>query len=259
MHAVVGADGSQVLVAAQGGHIVSWRTADGTERLFVSSLATNIEGQAIRGGIPICFPQFAGIGDLPKHGFARNCRWNQVDHDTFGIDVGANDWNGWPHPCSLRLNVGLGANTLVVTLTVQNTGPQPFTFTGALHTYLRCHDVDSVTVSGLNGSVVRNARSVVSDIGFGDGEVEVDLSILRPSRAAVAHGCSVDDSRIICAQTGFPDVVVWNIGRVGGQTMKDLGPGEWKQYVCIEAAIADVPIDVGPATKWVGTQTLVVL
>jgi D-hexose-6-phosphate mutarotase len=33
---------------------------------------------------------------------------------------------------------------------------------------------------------------------------------------------------------GFPDAVVWNIGseRAGG--LKDLGAGEWENYVCCE-------------------------
>jgi glucose-6-phosphate 1-epimerase len=257
--AVTGTDGSRVLIAAQGGHVVSWRTADGTERLFVSSLATNENGQAIRGGIPICFPQFAGIGDLPKHGFARNARWTQLDHDTFGVDVGVNDWKGWPHSCALHLHVGLGPSALTITLRAANTGDQPLTFTGALHTYLHCDDVTTVNVSGLRGARIRNGSAVVGDIGFDDGEVDVDLSILQPQGVAIATGLLGDESKIICAQTGFPDVVVWNIGRIGGQKMTDLGPGEWKRYVCIEAAAADSSITIEPGKNWVGSQTLVVV
>ena len=39
---------------------MSWR--DGEERLFVSSASLFEAGAAIRGGIPICFPQFAARG-----------------------------------------------------------------------------------------------------------------------------------------------------------------------------------------------------
>lgn len=43
--------------------------------LFISSKAIFQEGKAIRGGIPVIFPQF-GPGPLPQHGFARNMKWN---------------------------------------------------------------------------------------------------------------------------------------------------------------------------------------
>jgi len=42
--------------------------------LFCSPLSVYASGKAIRGGIPIVFPQFGG-GPLPQHGFARNRKW----------------------------------------------------------------------------------------------------------------------------------------------------------------------------------------
>nr|GEY69514.1 putative glucose-6-phosphate 1-epimerase [Tanacetum cinerariifolium] len=36
--------------------------------------------QPVRGGIPICFPQFASFGTLWQYGFARNRLWT-LDED----------------------------------------------------------------------------------------------------------------------------------------------------------------------------------
>ena len=42
------------------------------ELIFVSRKAVFKPPKAIRGGVPVCFPQFGGFGPLQQHGFARN-------------------------------------------------------------------------------------------------------------------------------------------------------------------------------------------
>jgi glucose-6-phosphate 1-epimerase len=43
--------------------------------IFLSERAKFCHGTAIRGGILVCFPQFADEGPLLKHGFARISVW----------------------------------------------------------------------------------------------------------------------------------------------------------------------------------------
>ena len=248
----VGADGSSALVALHGGHVVSWQTADGTERLFLSSKATAHNGAAIRGGIPVCFPQFAGLGSLPKHGFARTSTWRHEGGGQFALNVAPTAWPGWPHACRLELAVGLGPSTLTATLTVHNNGSEPFTFTGALHTYLACSDITSTHVHGLDGCAIHGGGQVAGDIRFADGTNDVDHSVLEP-RGPVTVG------ELLCAQTGFADVVVWNVGKTLAAKMADLGPEEWRSYVCVEAATIGAPVTVLACGRWQGSQTLVVV
>lgn len=63
------------MVALHGAQVLSWRPDDGRERLFVSTRAVFDGKAAIRGGMPVIFPQFGERGALQKHGFARNQRW----------------------------------------------------------------------------------------------------------------------------------------------------------------------------------------
>ena len=71
---------ARVVLHPYGAHVVSWTTADGDERLFLSPRSAYSEGAAIRGGVPVIFPQFNQRGpdfDVPRHGFARNRRWRR--------------------------------------------------------------------------------------------------------------------------------------------------------------------------------------
>ena len=77
-------DGAEATITLYGAHLVSWKavtTAGGPaqERLFLSSLSA-LDGQkAIRGGVPVIFPQFAERGTGMRHGFARVSTWRVLD------------------------------------------------------------------------------------------------------------------------------------------------------------------------------------
>ncbi|WP_229425240.1 hypothetical protein [Massilia sp. Se16.2.3] len=49
-------DGAQATVTLYGAHLVSWRGADGRERLFCSARSSQDGAKAIRGGVPVIFP-----------------------------------------------------------------------------------------------------------------------------------------------------------------------------------------------------------
>jgi D-hexose-6-phosphate mutarotase len=75
--------GASVSAYCWGAHVTSWKNSDCEELLFMSEKAVLDGKKAIRGGIPICWPQFgagpAGPHTLPKgHGFARISEWDCV-------------------------------------------------------------------------------------------------------------------------------------------------------------------------------------
>ena len=138
-------DGARAELTLHGAHVLSWVPVAGGEQLFLSRKSEYRPGVAIRGGVPVIFPQFAGRGPLPKHGFARTLPWELLSVEG-GLAVLTLQDNPatraiWPYAFRLEYRVELGRQNLAMRLGVVNTGTQAFSFTAALHTYLRVEDV----------------------------------------------------------------------------------------------------------------------
>ena len=132
------------------------------EQLFTSSQAVlGTPGTAIRGGVPICWPQFGTLEtakDAPKlpHGFVRQSgSWQvfEVSDDTvsFRLIPDADMMKKWPCEFEFVYTVSLGAKSMNLKMEVMNTGLKPLEFTGCLHTYFRCESCTKCTVEGLKG------------------------------------------------------------------------------------------------------------
>jgi len=265
---LVAGDGARAEVYLHGAHVASWTPAGGGgERLFLSAHSRFGPGEAIRGGIPVCFPQFAAQGPLPNHGFARVSVWELAEAQRTGTgaarallrlaDSPATRAQ-WPHPFALELAVSVTGRMLELGLAVINTGTKAFEFTGALHTYLRVADVRRAVVRGL-----RNVRYRDKALGT-DGSLEtapalaIDREIDRVYYAAPADLAAVEPGRTVAVRaTGFPDTVVWNPGPERGATLDDLEPDGYLRMLCIEAAVSRGPATVAPGARWTGSQTLI--
>ncbi|MBL8223937.1 MAG: D-hexose-6-phosphate mutarotase [Chromatiales bacterium] len=262
-----GPRGASLVVALQGAQAVSWVPPDGRERLYLSERAVRDGRTPIRGGIPVCFPQFAGLGPLPKHGFLRTTPWRVVaarsgpDYALVTLETTDTDATRtlWPHAFRTELTLMLEADRLDLELCVTNTGGVAFTFTGALHTYLQVADVGRVTIDGLQGCAYRDAANgdrILDEIPSTltiQGEVDrVYRNVERPLRVAT------DEGSLIVGSQGFTDVVLWNPGAGKGDALADLPPGGWRRLLCVEAACADTPVSVAAGEEWYGRQSLVV-
>lgn len=142
-----------------GATVTSWKTADGNERLFLSTAADLTGKKPIRGGIPLVFPVFGpppkdhATGQLPQHGFARNNTWEFLgksssesmstkSDDSVKLDFGLSTAmlpedtrKKWPYEFGLVYSVTLGKSKLEVQLHVQNKGEQAFDFQCLFHSY----------------------------------------------------------------------------------------------------------------------------
>jgi len=260
---LVSDDGARAEIYLHGGHLTSWVHADGAERLFLSSTSLFGPETAIRGGVPVIFPQFAGRGPLSKHGFARTAAWElletQLDPPTvsFRLVDSAATRQVWPHAFKAVLTVTILARQLELSLEISNPGPDAFSFTAALHTYLRTPHIGSTMIEGLSGLPYldstagdRPARQPEADLSF-KGEVD-RIYLDAPSALAVR----TPDRRLAVESAGFPDVVVWNPWREKGAALSDLEPEGYRHMVCLEAAVIGRPVALQPGESWRGVQRL---
>ena len=260
-----GPRGAQAVVSRFGGQVLSWTPSDGRERLYLSERAIFDGREPIRGGIPVCFPQFSSQGGLPKHGFVRCKPW-QVTAQRCGDDYAlvtllteddAATHALWSHSFELELTVMLEADTLDLELGLSNTGEEALTFTGALHTYLQVDAIENVRLSGLCGTNYRDSAN-----GGREGREAADILTFAGETDRIFLGASrplsLNDGagQLGIAQDGFTDVVVWNPWADKGAALADLPPDGWRRMLCVEAAVAGAPLTVRPGEEWYGRQKL---
>jgi glucose-6-phosphate 1-epimerase len=252
-----------VLVALHGAHVLSW-IAGGRERLYLSPTAVFDGKSAIRGGVPVCFPQFNERGPLPKHGFARNLAWTpgraSSDESNGDARLGLQLASGpatqaaWPGGFEFNLHLTLGPNRLQMELVARNTGTTPWSFTGALHTYLRVQHISAVQLDGLEGQPCWDALADTRNAHAGavrfDGEFD-RVFRAAPGPLVMREGASALQ---ITQSESFADTVVWNPGPA--KQLADLPAGGYAHMLCVEAAQVEQPLTLAPGASWSGWQRL---
>ncbi|XP_068332415.1 putative glucose-6-phosphate 1-epimerase isoform X1 [Pyrus communis] len=267
--------GSSAEVYLYGAHVTSWKNDHGEELLFVSSKAIFKPPKAIRGGIPLCFPQFSNLGPLDAHGFARNRFWS-IDSDPSPFPTNSpnkvsvdlilkpteEDMKTWPHSYEFRLRVALGPGgdlTLISRIRNTNTDGKPFTFTFAYHTYFAVSDISEVRVEGLETlDYLDNLQSRKRCTEQGDAitfESEVDkIYLSTPTKIAILD--HEKKRTFVIRKDGLPDAVVWNPWDKKAKALTDFGDDEYKHMLCVEAAAIEKPITLKPGEEWRGRQEL---
>jgi glucose-6-phosphate 1-epimerase len=230
-----------------GAQVTSWKPAGNEETLFLSTKSHWQEGQAIRGGIPICFPWFRGKADDPKapaHGVVRTRAWQLdsiVGNDagvavTMSIESDEQTRRWWPAEFRLVHRVIFGPE-LTLELVCTNTGKTDLRFEEALHTYNRVANVASVRLQGLDEvHFLDNTDSNAAKVQHGDLKIAstTDKAFLDTHK-----GVDLIDPelrrRIRLDKANSLTTVVWNPWQEGAMRLQDLGNDEWSQFLCVEA------------------------
>jgi glucose-6-phosphate 1-epimerase len=262
--------GDTVLVALQGAQVLSW-VSQGRERLFLSPNNLWDGKSAIRGGVPVCFPQFNQRGALPKHGFARNMNWTvgeevasgDVAHIVFTLSTNADTLAIWQQAFVAELRVALTSGQLTLTLTVNNTEAQnELHFTGALHTYLAVDDIDLTELRGLGGcpewDAVADVHGLADEALYFDGEFDRVYSWGESASSNPLHLQDGTSTLQIEQSPSWANSVVWNPGEAKCAALADMPAHGFARMVCVEAAQVFEPISIPAGGQWVGWQRLTV-
>ncbi len=268
---LVAPDGARATVLLHGGHLVSWQPASAEEQLYMSPKSEFVSGQAIRGGVPVIFPQFAARGPLQRHGFARTKPWalvmaEQGKDDALAVLRLSDDAATrmfWPHAFELELSVRISGREIQIELACENKGEEAFEFTAALHSYLRVADIDSTSLQGLTAmrywdSLDEMEKVQRVDLLLPGGNLDRIYHRVREAMT-LRERLATTERRLQIAQQGFEDAVVWNPGAEKCAALADMPADGHKQMLCVEAAAVETPVRLAAGEGWAGMQTLTLL
>lgn len=262
--------GDAAIVALQGAQVLSWVTANGTERLYLSPRSVFDGHTAIRGGVPVCFPQFNQRGPLAKHGFARNLPWRVMDEGlsdsgtavraVLALDHSEQTRHWWPHGFAARLAVVLRRGGLRMELSVQNTGSTAWDFTAALHSYLSVLDIAQTHLHGLEGCARWDAVADVRGVQTGpvrfDGEYD---SVFAAAASPLRIDGTAGPALRLSQSANWHNTVVWNPGAALSERLADMPDDGYRHMLCVEAAVVEQPVPLAPGERWTGWQDIEIL
>ncbi len=253
-----GGDNGAIELFLRGAQLSGFTTQSGRSMLFTSSREQSQNEKLRHGGIPICFPWFGPkIGDpQAMHGFARNLEWDVAEAEekalTLTLASDAHTLNIWPHPFRLVYRVEFEAETLRLSMKIQNTGTSAFEFELALHTYYRVADVSAIHIDGLDGKTYLDktenyARKVQNGAVTIAGETD---RVYLDSGGPITLRDGENEVRI-SNLGGWRSTIVWNPWQKKARAMPDLGEDDWKHFVCIESgAVAEDAMELAAGQSY---------
>ena len=241
-----------------GAHLTHFQKNGEPTLLFLSRQSKFGEGEAIRGGIPICFPWFGGREGQPSHGLARILSWELVETST-GPDGSVKVRLRLPQT-SLKTEwsalktefIVTVADTLTMELSATNTSKdKTLEIEDCLHTYFHVGEIGAVSITGLQGA------SYLDNSGDGKGERKTDgdavLKITKETNRLYLNTTSPVEVRdekfqrkLRIEKWNSQSTVVWNPWTT--QKMPDdFNSADHKDMVCVESGnIKENKIQLAP-------------
>lgn len=223
-------------IALQGAHLLSWTPAQAKQDvLWLSEIEPFILGNAIRGGIPICYPWF-GAADTPAHGYARIRLWQLSDYIITDEKVRLEfSLFSEHHLIEAKLNMEFSHECQ---LTLTHYGTQPAQ--AALHSYFNISNIEHVSVHGLPTSCF-NKLSHQQENVFSPRQINenVDCIYHTPAPLTLEIVDPIFKRNIEIEQLDATDTILWNPWHKTTSGMSEQG---YRNMVCVETAKIDCSI-----------------
>lgn len=261
-------EGSGAEVYAYGSHATGWTSKDGVQRLYMSSKAEHQDGKALRGGMPICWPQFNSWGPLScKHGFVRaNGNWQLAggtqtasgEHNSIAFKITDDEASNklFPNRFELIVTHSIEDDALHTNVAVKNNNPFGFSFSFQflLHTYLAVPDIEAISIKGLQGTKymdgLRDRQVFPEEEELLGIHSETDRVYMSTGALDLQYG---DGSSLQITKEGLADTVVWN---PWDTPPGDVGEGEWRKFVCIESGQVENAVTLAAGETWTASQQM---
>lgn len=237
-------------IALHGGHVISFKPEGQEDLIWMSEQAIFDGKAALRGGIPVCWPWFGRIA-APAHGFARNSEWTLLEHREnehgviieLGLITSESTFSVWPHQFQAHLLVEI-SDELKVTLDVINTDEQPWTFSGALHTYLNVADIETAKTTGMGAEYIDSLLD--NKVCQGGDELVLTDTIDRVYTKPESVINVADGTRTISVENqGHNSAVLWNPWAAGAESMGDMQDDGYKTFLCVESTLHAPSLEQG--------------
>ncbi|WP_306521866.1 D-hexose-6-phosphate mutarotase [Rheinheimera sp.] len=247
------ANGATVVVSAYGAQVLSYQNAAGRELLWLSQKAKWQNNNAIRGGVPICWPWFgkaaAEFGPeaaiLPNHGLVRTAFWQMTQQHisaeavsiSFIIELAKLPWSHKTakdnKPVRLIYQVTL-SDVLELQLSCDSLMMQQ----AALHSYFQVAQAEGAVVSPLPLKCYDKVSNSTLQLNEAQLHFQGEIDRVYPdtARTLTLSLANSTTPQLTIAQHGHDASVLWNPGHPKAGAMADMHLGAAGEFVCIESA-----------------------
>lgn len=228
-------------LSTYGGQLLKARhSSSAQDVIFLGKKASAAKGQAIRGGVPVCWPWFGAspIPGRPIQGFARTARWEvkEIEKDFIRMELPSAavppELVDFPFELFTELRL---TDELELRLGMKNCGTSIAEISCALHTYFAVSDCEKIRVTGVEDSpfTVKGGPEQLPE----KEELRIQGEICRlycPQSSAVTISDPGWQRKIIVSKENSNSTLVWNPGAERCAQISDLEDGEFHDFLCVE-------------------------